>query len=159
MIITHIPDEITDYFLVTMNDLQKTLQPTHHNNALTTPVWWSENIISMAEDKDGPFCKNINYLKNVAEKVFHCGLVYYYTHFIDYTEGGSMEFHSHEHTEDYVFILYLNDCIDGETNFYLKDIVSLRPKKSQVVFFESHIKHSSSLSHNKKILVGGMKRV
>ena len=158
MLISHIEDEITESLLEIMDDLKLTMNSADHNNAFTNPVWWSGNIVDIIE-KNQKFQKHTGYIKLIAEKTFHCPLAYYFLHFIDYTKGGSMEYHSHEHTEDYAYILYLNDCLDGETNFYLEEMVSLRPKKSQIVFFESTIKHSAFMSHNKKVLVGGMKKV
>ena len=39
---------------------------------------------------------------------------------VDYTNGGIMSKHSHKHNEDYSFILYLNDCLDGATVLHLE---------------------------------------
>jgi hypothetical protein len=158
MLITHIPEEVTNSFIEEMNKYKESFEydPT---NSVSGKALWSRNIVSLLNFKDSQFSKNCTLLKLTAEKVFHCKLLYHYIHFIDYTTGGCMDYHTHEHAEDFVFILYLNDCTDGETNFHLKRVVSLIPKKSQVVFFECDVDHSASFSTSKQVLVGGFKKV
>jgi len=154
MLISHIPEEITDSFIQEMNRYRSSFEqdPT---NSISGKALWSRNIVSLLNFKDSEFAKNCIFLKLMAEKTFHCKLKYHYIHFMDYISGGCMDYHTHEHAEDFVFILYLNDCTDGETNFFLKNVVSLIPKKSQVVLFESDVGHSASFSTHKQILVGG----
>lgn len=155
MLITHIPEDITNFFIDHMNYIKVIPGRNSENNSLTRNVWWSGNLTDLTWD-ESEFSKNCSFIKNLAENLFHCRLFYNYVHYIDYHPGGSMNFHSHEIYENFVFILYLNDCFDGETNFDFRRIVSLNPKKSQIVFFESDIFHSGSYSSNKQILVGGM---
>lgn len=162
MFITHVDEDITNICVKQLHFLKshknfKTGTSTEKVALTKENIWWSGNFI----DKNEYFTKNffdaLQFLKHIVEKTFHKRLKYNYLHFIDYENGGTMDYHSHEHVEDYVYILYLNDSMDGETNFYLKNLVSLTPKKSQLVIFESHIHHSGSYSKKKQIMVGGLK--
>ena len=86
------------------------------------------------------------------------GMVCEHVHIIDYAKGGYQEPHNHATTEDFSFILYLNDSPDGETIFY--EIGPILPKKGQCVFFKSDILHWAVESHfGKKIVVGALKKV
>ena len=40
---------------------------------------------------------------------------------LEYDEGTSMTLHTHDHNEDFVIFIYLNDCNDSQTVFYLND--------------------------------------
>jgi hypothetical protein len=163
MIITHIDDDYNNICLnqlaLLQNSIEHKVHPSNEHNALSSEhIWWSGNMMEYFKDLNIDFKKTTEFLKGLAETFFHCRLKYHYLHLIDYKNSGSMGFHNHKHAENIVYILYLNDCFDGSTNFYLKDIVSLTPKKSQIVFFESYIDHSGSFSQNKQILVGGLKK-
>ena len=74
-------------------------------------------------------------------------------HYIEYFKNGSQGEHNHFNTEEYSFILYLNDSI-GNTIFE-NDIIS--PEKGLLIIFDSHLKHSSTNCYNKRILVGAIK--
>lgn len=163
MIISHIENFYTDICLNEINLLKsltnsKNIKTNEHTALTNLNTWWSGNLLEQYDKLSLNFCKTLKFLKLKAEDKFHIRLEYNYLHFIDYTNSGAMSYHSHKHDEDIVFILYLNDCNDGETNFYLRDIVSLTPKKSQIIIFESYIEHSSSFSSKKQILVGGLKK-
>ena len=84
-------------------------------------------------------------------------LNYHYMHMVDYTNGGIMSKHSHKHNEDYSFILYLNDCLDGATVLHLNEQYRVIPKKGTVLLFSSMIPHSSEYSKSKQVFVGGLK--
>ena len=84
-------------------------------------------------------------------------LNYHYMHMVDYTNGGIMSKHSHKHNEDYSFILYLNDCLDGATVLHLNEQYRVIPKKGTVLLFSSMISHSSEYSKSKQVFVGGLK--
>ncbi len=85
-------------------------------------------------------------------------LNYHYIHMVDYTNGGIMSEHSHKHNEDYSFILYLNDCVDGATVLHLENKHRIRPQKGIALLFSSEIPHSSEYSRSKQVFVGGLKR-
>ena len=84
-------------------------------------------------------------------------LNYHYMHMVDYTNGGIMSVHSHKHNEDYSFILYLNDCVDGATVLHLENQHKILPQKGKVLLFSSEIPHSSEYSRSKQVFVGGLK--
>ena len=77
---------------------------------------------------------------------------------VDYTNGGIMSEHSHKHNEDYSFILYLNDCVDGATVLHLENKHRILPQKGTALLFSSEIPHSSEYSRSKQVFVGGLKR-
>lgn len=160
MLITHTPNDVTEFFVDFFNEVKdQNIEHglEHYQNALTQRSWWSGDLTKFI-CRDNLFVeKNCNFVKNITEKLFHKRLDFRFFHLINYTPGGSMEYHSHEHNEDYVAILYLNNCTDGETNFYLQDIVSITPKKGQIAIFESHIKHSGSFATDKQVAVFGFK--
>ena len=69
-------------------------------------------------------------------------LNYHYMHMVDYTNGGIMSKHSHKHNEDYSFILYLNDCLDGATVLHLNEQYRVIPKKGYgfTILFDDFIR-------------------
>ena len=76
--------------------------------------------------------------------------------YIKYNEGGHQKEHFHQ-TDDYSFILYLNNS-DGDT--VLKDPVHKKfsPEKGKIVVFNGKILHYGEPSFKgKKILVGAIK--
>ena len=79
----------------------------------------------------------------------------FHVHLIEYFKGGYQNAHNHARTEDYSFILYLNDS-DGNTVF--KDELSIKPEKGKLVYFKSDLIHWGEESNlNKKIAVGALK--
>jgi hypothetical protein len=84
-------------------------------------------------------------------------LTLFHMHLIHYFSGGEQISHDHSATEDYSFILYLNDS-DGNTVF--ENIGEITPKKGKLVFFKSDISHLGKPSFDqKKIAVGALKSV
>tara|TARA_A100000172_G_C2946663_1_gene77587 strand:- start:45 stop:500 length:456 start_codon:yes stop_codon:yes gene_type:complete len=84
-------------------------------------------------------------------------LILFHMHLIHYFSGGEQISHDHSATEDYSFILYLNDS-DGNTVF--ENIGEITPKKGKLVFFKSDISHLGKPSFDqKKIAVGALKSV
>lgn len=94
-------------------------------------------------------------------------LDFVFLHFIDYDNGGFMKEHDHKDKEDLTFLLYLNDCPDGDTVFYLnyaddrsrqRSKISVKPKKGKLAIFSSVIPHEGTITYNnKKIFAGGLK--
>ena len=75
-----------------------------------------------------------------------------HVHLIEYLFGGYQLEHDHKETEDYSFILYLNDS-DGDTVFANGERVT--PKKGELIYFQSDMLHSGEKSNlGKKIAVG-----
>jgi len=78
----------------------------------------------------------------------------FYVHYIEYFNGGFQTIHNHFNSEEYSFILYLNDAV-GDTVF---SHTTITPKKGLLVIFDSRLDHSGKESINKKILVGAIKK-
>lgn len=121
----------------------------------------SSNCFSTLNLLDFPhsdiFYNYIGELKTVAEEKIGKKLEFFYLHMVDYTNGGIMAEHSHNHNEDYSFILYLNTCDDGYTVLSLNKSVKIRPEQGKMLLFSSYIPHMSEYSDTKKVLVGGLK--
>ena len=79
-------------------------------------------------------------------------------HLIQYYKGGLQNAHDHFATEDYSFILYLNDA-DGDTKFHVRDeIINSRPEKGKLLIFDSFIWHSGEVSNEgKRVAVGALR--
>ena len=85
------------------------------------------------------------------------GLDCFHIHLIEYFKQGHQEAHNHKRTEDFSFILYLNDA-DGNTVF--ENIGEIGPKKGKLIYFKSDLMHWSKQSiRNKKIAVGALKTI
>jgi hypothetical protein len=94
-------------------------------------------------------------------------LSYYWTHILDYQNGGMMGEHRHYHNEDFVLFIYLKTCSSGETVFYLNDfceeyrkrtIVKLIPTENQAAIFSSLVLHEGLFTEeNKRIFVAGIR--
>lgn len=81
----------------------------------------------------------------------------FHMHLIEYYNQGEQLPHDHKDTEDYSFVLYLNDS-DGNTVF--DNIGEISPKKGKLVFFKSDLTHYGKPSfQGKKIAVGALKNV
>ena len=78
----------------------------------------------------------------------------YHIHYIEYFNQGFQRKHNHFTSEQYSFILYLNDSV-GDTIFSDKKI---SPKKGLLIIFDSSLDHAAEKSINKKILVGAIKQ-
>ena len=70
-------------------------------------------------------------------------------------------FQKNKNTEDYSFVLYLQDSENGHTCFEIDNkIVKVKPEKGKLVFFPSDIWHwGEKSSGKKKIAVGALKCV
>jgi hypothetical protein len=92
---------------------------------------------------------------------------YYWTHILDYQNGGMMGEHKHHHNEDFVMFIYLKTCYSGETIFYLNDfyeeykkrtMVKLIPKENCAAIFSSLVLHEGLFTkENKRIFVAGIR--
>lgn len=93
-------------------------------------------------------------------------LDFVFLHFLDYDKQGLMEEHDHKDKEDLTFLLYLNDCPDGDTVFYLNSAddrsrqrskIAVKPKKGRLAVFSSVVPHEGTVTYNnKKIFAGGL---
>ena len=82
----------------------------------------------------------------------------FHIHYIKYNKGGFQLAHNHHKTENYSFIIYLNNS-DGPT--YLMDPINKKiyPETGKTIVFDARILHYGEKCKNqeKKILVGAIK--
>jgi hypothetical protein len=80
-------------------------------------------------------------------------------HMIEYEKSGFQNEHTHEKTDWWSFILYLNNC-DGSTMFDVnKNEFEVKPEKGKIIFFSGKLKHKGlETTMNKKVLVGSIKK-
>ena len=149
--ITEYFDKWLGYFM-----LREDLYGDETYSSLSEDCFATTNILGLVKDK--LFDEYSGYLKDICEASAKAELSYHYLHMISYDNGGYMTRHSHEHNEDYSFILYLNTCKDGATvlhddyeNHYIT------PKRNRILVFSADTEHSAKFSDSKRILVGGLK--
>lgn len=92
---------------------------------------------------------------------------FHYNHIFDYSKGGYVREHKHDHAEDYVCIFYLNTCDAGETVFFLntysesdkkRTSINIKPNKNSAVCFSSMLFHKANYTNEaKRIFVVGIK--
>ena len=141
-----VEDEIVDDFLTTL-DLFKE-KDLKVENTYTVNGFQSVNILALASTKE----LSSRLLKYIDKK-----LQLFHIHLIDYDEDGQQDSHDHKETEDYSFILYLNDS-DGNTVF--EDVCEVSPKKGKLVLFKSDVRHYGKPTNtNKKVAVGALKSI
>ena len=141
-----VEDEIVDDFLTTL-DLFKE-KDLKVENTYTVNGFQSVNILALASTKE----LSSRLLKYIDKK-----LQLFHIHLIDYDEDGQQDTHDHKETEDYSFILYLNDS-DGNTVF--EDVCEVSPKKGKLVLFKSDVRHYGKPTNtNKKVAVGALKSI
>tara|TARA_Y100001938_G_C7888392_1_gene328579 strand:- start:73 stop:537 length:465 start_codon:yes stop_codon:yes gene_type:complete len=144
--ILFVEDEIVDDFLTTL-DLFKE-KDLKVENTYTVNGFQSVNILALASTKE----LSSRLLKYIDKK-----LQLFHIHLIDYDEDGQQDSHDHKETEDYSFILYLNDS-DGNTVF--EDVCEVSPKKGKLVLFKSDVRHYGKPTNtNKKVAVGALKSI
>ena len=94
-------------------------------------------------------------LKEQLSKLFNKDLNLFHVHLIEYVDNGEQLVHNHERTEDYSFVLYLNDA-DGNTVF--ENIGEVKPERGKLIFFKSDLMHYGKPSiKGKKVAVGALK--
>jgi hypothetical protein len=83
----------------------------------------------------------------------------FHIHLLHFYDKGYEGAHDHQNTEDFSFILYLQNSEDGHTCFQINDnIIKIKPEKSKLIFFPSNIWHwGEASSGNKKLAVGALK--
>ena len=141
---------------------------TFFNNKTQTSGYQTENLLDWNDDEyqnflDSSLLEIISSNLNVPpNKIW-----YYWTHMLEYYDGGFLGVHNHKHNEDFVVFIYLNDCDDGETTFFLNDHceeyrertkIKIMPKKYLGACFSSLVMHQGEITtSNKKIFVAGVR--
>lgn len=152
-----VESKYVDFFINYLNIVhQKRYLHELKNSSLSNNCFSTLNLLEYPQDKT--FYKTIIELQIKCEFELNKKLMYNYLHMVDYSNGGIMRPHKHEHSEDYSYILYLNTCDDGETVLEYGDkIANITPIRNKILLFSSNILHKSNYSNSKKILVGGLK--
>ena len=151
-----VSEKVTEYFTLLLKVCMANPEVIDHKqSSLSRSCSATLNLLNFKlPDK---FYNYTGRLLKRSEEVTGQILNYHYMHMVDYTNGGIMSKHSHKHNEDYSFILYLNDCLDGATVLHLNEQYRVIPKKGTVLLFSSMIPHSSEYSKSKQVFVGGLK--
>ena len=150
--------DATDYFNKWLEYfmLREDLYGDETYSSLSEDCFATTNLLGLV--KDNVFEQHLEYLKDICQASINRKLSYHYLHMISYDAGGYMTRHSHEHNEDYSFILYLNTCKDGATVLHYDDCEHhIAPERNKMLVFSSDTEHSAKFSDSKQILVGGLK--
>jgi len=151
-----VDEKVTEYFTLLLKVCMAKPEVIDHKQSCLSPSCSATlNLLNFKMPEK--FYNYTGRLLRKSEEVTGEILRYHYMHMVDYTNGGIMSVHSHKHNEDYSFILYLNDCSDGDTVLHLKNQYRVSPKKGTVLLFSSLIPHSSEYSKSKQVFVGGLK--
>jgi hypothetical protein len=128
----------------------------------------SKNLLDWNDSEYQTFLKT-ELIDLISEKLNlkKSSISYFFTHMLDYQNGGKMGEHRHYHNEDFVMFIYLKTCSSGETVFYLNDFceeyrkrttVKLVPKENQAAIFSSLVLHEGLFTkENKRIFVVGIR--
>jgi hypothetical protein len=123
--------------------------PVKNGSTQTFDGFQTENIISFfSKDLLKEIVPFFNFFKNI----FHI-------HYILYNKNGYQGKHNHSKTENFSFILYLNNAT-GNTDFFIGDYVySVKPIKNKLIVFSSEIFHlGNKVKTTKQILVGAIEK-
>ena len=126
-----ISDELVNDFLTTLDILKD-------NNYRTDAKTWTingfqtDNILNLKTTHE--LAKNL--LKEIKKD-----LDLFWIHLIEYNQAGAQTAHDHSKTEDYSFILYLNDCDKNAKTVIVDDkdkiIKTITPQKYKGICFDS----------------------
>ena len=164
-------DELTTNFLnKKYEDYSKScgLNPADGSIYNSEPGHFTQNLVDWDDTEYQKFATN-----ELTEIIIHNLKInkdqfsIHYTHFFDYNKGGYVDIHTHEASEDFVLIFYLNDIkVGGETCFFLnsrkefkeRTFIKIKPTKSLVTCFSSMVPHSAEwTSEPKRIYVVGIR--
>lgn len=161
--ILKVSDDIVNIFLkfIERRNRENNYDFIHANRFCTYNGNQTENLIHLIKDKtlEG---QKFEEIKNTIKTHIFGKFEYHWIHAISYNDDGYQKRHTHDKNEECSFILYLNDCDDGHTNFYVnpkRNIqYKIKPEKGKLVVFSSSIPHDADkTTQNKKILVGGLR--
>jgi len=141
-----ISDEIVDNLLITLEAFKE--KNISVSGSCTINGFQTTNILDYKAPKE---------LSKLIMNKIGKNLNLFHIHLIEYYNQGEQLPHNHKQTEDYSFILYLNNS-DGNTVF--ENIGEISPKKGKLIFFKSDIWHFAKPSLlQKKIAVGALKNI
>jgi hypothetical protein len=141
---------------------------TCFNNQNINSGYQTDNLLTWGDSEYQTFLKTI-LLKIISQNLLvnENQIEYFWTHMLEYKNGGAMGEHKHYHNEDFVFFIYLKTCQSGETIFYLNDYcqeymdrtsVKIMPTSGKGAIFSSLVLHEGKYTEeNKRIFVCGMR--
>lgn len=153
-----VEDNVSNYFnlLLDFVSTHPEVFRDEKQSSLSGDCFYTLNLLEHIDSEI--FYNYIDKLCLLCEDFLSRRLKYFYVHMINYENGGKMNVHTHDHNEDYSFILYLNSCNDGETILHTtKGHYKVTPERNKVLLFPSNIPHSAAYSVSKRVLVGGLK--
>jgi len=167
-----VESRITDFLNRKFEEYQKVFPPLdmyYPDNSFKGEGYQTGNLFEWEDEEYDNFKRNE--LFNLTSHFFEIDTPFriqcVYNHMMEYGKGTSMVKHTHTHNEDFVMFIYLNDCDDGHTAFYLNDdepeykertTVMVKPTKNTGVFFHAGIPHEGFPTYeNKKIFVMGIR--
>ena len=117
---------------------------------------------NMLDWKEKDVLSELNFLKLKLENKCQNELDLFWCDLIEYEKGGWQKSHCHSTNEDISLVIYLNDCVGGETYFILnqqRDVIKeIKPEKGKCVMFLSSIRHGAKIAHTpKRVLVVGLR--
>jgi uncharacterized RmlC-like cupin family protein len=152
--IEFVDEQITEYFLSKIDDW--CLKFSDRATTMIGDFKCTKNLLPNVDDPN--FIDYIDQIKGIIEDRIGSKLTYNYIHMVNYDGGGELKVHSHDHVEDYVYILYLNTCSDGATYcIHNEKEFEVFPEKNKLFHYPARLQHGARYSSSKKILVGGLK--
>jgi hypothetical protein len=158
---------ICDRLIERLNHIRKNkLSENNNNTCFKSQGYQSGNLLELEDPDLLEFSSLMRFHLARNFGIDQEGLDFVFLHFLDYGQQGRMDEHDHKDKEDLTFLLYLNDCTDGDTVFYLnfanersrqRSQIAVNPKKGRLAVFSSVIPHEGTITHNnKKIFAGGL---
>ena len=145
-----VDDRVVDYFNQFLDQLIK------DGYKCETPVK-TRNGYQVGEILDKV---NDSYKKGLLKDHFDIDRLHY-MHMIHYYNEGYQKIHSHVHSEEFSFLMFLNDC-DGDTVFFFEDgqFINVTPECGKIVYFSGNLAHEGRKSSGgKRVVVGGIDKI
>ena len=167
-----VDDKIIDFLNRKFKQYQETFPPSdryYPKNCFKGEGYQTGNILEWQDDEYQQFLRKecSQLIDDIFEVDYPYKVEFFFHHMLEYGKGTSMPLHTHDHNEDFVVFIYLNDCSDGQTVFYLNDkkdefkertSVIVKPTKNMGVVFHAGISHEGLPTYqNKKVFVCGIR--
>ena len=166
-----VDEKITDQLIKTYN-FYRELNPNafseinRFSNEEKNSGYQTPNLLEWQDEEFQIFLNN-DFFKFVSDQLGTSKFSYYWVHYLEYENGGSMDIHRHWHNEDFVLFVYLSTCNSGHTVLYLNDYnqehmertcIRVQPIKGTGTCFSSLLAHKGEFTYeNKKIFVVGLR--
>jgi len=140
----------------------------YFNNINIKSGYQTDNLLNWSDSEYQNFL-NTDLLEIISKNlgIGKNNIEYFWTHMLEYQNGGKMDAHRHFHNEDFVIFIYLKTCKTGETVFYLNDYcqeykertsIEILPVSGSGAIFSSLVLHEGKYTEeNKRIFVAGVR--